>query len=337
MAEPVFENLLALARLPWFDVHDGRLVLSDRSVGPVIDMHTHIALAYLRPLRVDLYRTTPQTEHYLPACCPIDFGVYQNKNIRPEALTAMKRDLVLGSLSSGGMRASHTVPNLVREMDELGVVRSVLLPIDLPYISRNAAHALEAARRESKLVSFGSVHPIVDRVPLRLDEQAHAGARGVKVHPAVQLISPDHPRAMALYRSCAERNLPVLWHCGPVGIELQSGRRRSQVALYEKPIAEHPRTRFVLGHAGALQMEQALDLACRYPNVWMELSGQSLANVRTILARADPGRVVYGSDWPFYHQAIGIAKVLLATEGRPDLRAKVLHRNAATLLGMTVG
>ena len=234
-------------------------------------------------MRVDLHRQTPHTEHYLPDCCAIDFEVYQNKNFTPDALHALKRDLTLGSLGRGGMRATHTVPNLVREMDELGIAQSVLLPIELPYISRNAAHALEAARRQPRLVPFGSVHPIVDRVGERLDDQAHGGARGVKMHPAVQLMAPNHPRAMALYRQCGERDLPVLWHCGPVGIELQSGRRRSQVSLYEEPIASHPRTRFVLGHAGALQMEQALDLACRYPNVWLELSGQSLSNVRTIL------------------------------------------------------
>jgi predicted TIM-barrel fold metal-dependent hydrolase len=329
-----FANRLDLARLPWFDEHGGRLVVSDRTVGPVIDMHSHIALAYLLPMRVDLDRATPHTEHYLPACCPIDFEGYQNRNFTPEALGALKRDLTLGSLRRGGMRATHTVPNLVREMDELGIAHSVLLPIDLPYISRNAAHALDAARRQPRLISFGSVHPIVDRVGERLDDQAHSGARGVKMHPAVQLMAPNHPRAMALYRQCGERNLPVLWHCGPVGIELESGRRRSQVALYEQPIATNPRTRFVLGHAGALQMEQALDLCCRYPNVWLELSGQSLSNVRTILDRADPERVVYGSDWPFYHQAIGIAKVLLATEGREHLRRQVLHDNAAALVGI---
>lgn len=309
-------------------------MLADEGVGPIIDLHAHVALAYLLPLRVELTRATPATAHYLPACCPIDFEVYQNRNFTPQALRDLTRDLTLGSLRRGGMRATHTAANLVREMDELGIAHAVLLPIDLPWISRNAAHALAAAAREPRLISFGSVHPIVDRVGERLDEQAHAGARGVKMHPAVQLMAPNHPRARALFRQCGDRDLPVLLHCGPVGIELASGRRRSQVALYEQAIAEQPRTRFVLGHAGALQMEAALDLACRYPNVWLELSGQSLANVRAILARADPKRVVYGSDWPFYHQAIGIAKVLLATEGQPDLRAAVLHRNARALLGL---
>ncbi|MFN8545054.1 MAG: amidohydrolase family protein [Candidatus Binatia bacterium] len=332
-----FANLLDLARLPWFAVQDGRLVLSDRSVGPVIDVHTHLALAYLRPMALDLYRESAATDHYLPACCRIDLDVYQNRNFTPERLVAMKRDLTLGSLRASGMRATHTVPNLVREMGDVGIARSVLLPIDFPCLSDNAGHALEAARREPRLLAFGSVHPLSTRMAERLDEQAHRGARGVKVHPAVQMIRPDHPRAMRLYRLCGERRLPVLWHCGPVGIELAAGRRRSQVALYERPLAEHPGTTFVLGHAGALQVEHALALAHRYPNAWLDLSCQSLPAIRAILDRADPDRIVHGSDWPFYPQAIGIAKVLLATEGRPALRSKVLCRNAARLLGLEAG
>jgi len=44
--------------------------------------------------------------------------------------------------------------------------------------------------------------------------------------------------------------------------------------------------------------------------------------------------VVYGSDWPFYPQAIGIAKVLIATEGDERRRRAVLHDNAARILGL---
>ena len=41
-----------------------------------------------------------------------------------------------------------------------------------------------------------------------------------------------------------------------------------------------------------------------------------------------------GSDWPFYHQATGLAKALLATEGDPALRRRVLYDNAASLFGL---
>jgi predicted TIM-barrel fold metal-dependent hydrolase len=82
-------------------------------------------------------------------------------------------------------------------------------------------------------------------------------------------------------------------------------------------------------------MEEALALAKEHESVWLELSSQSLSNVRKILDEAPPDRIVFGSDWPFYHQGIGIAKVLMVTEDRKDLRSKVLHDNAARLLART--
>lgn len=330
-----FSNLLDLARLPWFEVRDGdRLALKDRSVGPVIDMHTHLALSFVRKNQVDLNRQTPETQHYLPCCCALDLDVYMNENYTPEQLSTLKTDLTLKSVTAGGMRATHTAPNLMREMDELGIERSVLLAIDFPYLSSNARNWLEATRTTERLIVYGSVHPYQPHRGVHLDEQAHLGARGIKLHPNVQSFRPDDRRAMGMYRMCADRNLPVLWHCGPVGIEPRLGRYLTQVRFYEQPIATNPRTRFVLGHAGGRQMDEALRLQQKYPNVYLELSSQSLTEVRRIIQEADPDRVVYGTDWPFYHQAPALAKVLLATEERKELRHRVLYGNAARLLGI---
>jgi predicted TIM-barrel fold metal-dependent hydrolase len=66
--------------------------------------------------------------------------------------------------------------------------------------------------------------------------------------------------------------------------------------------------------------------------VWLETASQSLSGVRTIVERADTSRVLMGSDWPFYHQAISLAKVLIATEGKPELRHAILWGNAQRLL-----
>lgn len=330
----VFESLLDLARLPWFSGETGRLVVSDSTIGPIIDVHTHLALAYVRPMQLDLYKEHDETQHYLPSCCRFDLDVYINKNFTPEHLTALNRDLTLGSLTRGGMRATHTVPNLAREMDELGVIKSIILPIDFPYISKNHEYAAHAAKSDDHMMAFGSVHPYAPRMNEALDAQAHAGALGVKVHPNVQCVRPDDPRARKLYRECGARGLPILIHCGPVGIEPALGRYLTQVKWYERGIAENPRTTFILGHAGALQFDEALALQKKYPNVWLETSSQSLSNLRAIVDRADPDRIAFGSDWPFYHQAIPLAKVLIATENKPEARAKILYRNAARMLGL---
>jgi predicted TIM-barrel fold metal-dependent hydrolase len=333
-----FEGLLDLARLPYFEVKDGELVLADSKFGPAIDVHTHLSLTFLIKQRVDLRLETEKVAHYLPEGRPIDFEVYQNRNLSDDDRAALEHDLGLNSLRTEGMRKTHTIPNLLREMRRVGVRASVLLPIEWPVLSRNAETWLDASRgseaddKREGVVCFGSVHPFDRHMEQRLDAQKAMGARGVKIHPAVQLVRPDHDRAMRVYRACGARDLPVLIHCGPVDIEGALGRKLSQLRNYERAVAECPETTFFLGHAGAMQMEEALRLAKRYPNVVLEMSGQSLPNVRRILDEAPPDRVVYGSDWPFYHQAIGIAKVLMATEGDEAARARVLHDNAARIL-----
>lgn len=333
LATARFESVLDLARLPYFEARGGRLRLADPALGPAIDVHTHLALAYGPRARVDLLRATEETEHYLPARGPIDFDVYMNRNFASRDLARMKRDLTLMSFTAGGMRATHTAPNLEREMADLGIECAVLLPIDFPFLSANARRYLEIAAARRALVSFGSVHPYARNLARALDAQVAAGARGVKVHPAVQFVGPDAPRALRLFRLAGARRLPIFFHCGPVGIETWLGRRLTQVARYERALAECPGTTFVLGHSGALQMEEALALAARHANAWLEISSQSLGNVRRIVAEADPSRVVFGTDWPFYHQAIQLAKALIATEGAPALRRRVLFDNAARLLG----
>lgn len=329
-----------LAVLPWFERRpDGRLARIDDE-GPAVDCHTHLAMALGgagRALRAD---RTGGCSHYLPMDLPLDLDIYVNRNIPPAGLARMKRDLSLGALWPGAPCVTHSPGNLLAEMAPLGVVASVLLPVDAPWPNRRAAEFLDVARRRPGLLSFGSVHPFAPDPARRLDDQLALGARGVKLHPAVQCFPPDHDRAKAVYDLCAERRLPVLWHCGPVGIEPRLGRAMCQVKHYWRAVAERPGATFVLGHSGALQMLQALDLCKSYDNVWLELSCQSVSNVRRILDEAPPDRIVLGSDWPWYHLAVPLAKLFIATEDLPPrrrraVRRRVLRDNAIALLGLT--
>jgi predicted TIM-barrel fold metal-dependent hydrolase len=334
-----FDSVLDLARLPWFEVQGGnRLVLAADAadeVGPVIDVHTHLAMGFFRKLRVDLHAQTPTTAYYLPLTQPVDLDAYSNTNLDAAAMFAMKADVSVLGLTGVGMRTTHTAPNLVRDMDALGIVSSVVLPFDLPVGARNADHLLDVVRRYPELVPFGSVHPYDRDVDTRLSRQQAAGARGVKLHPNGQFIFPDNPRTVHLCGRCGAHGLPVLFHCGPVGIEPAAARRRSQVARYERAIAEHPETTFVLGHSGALQHDEAIRFADRYPNTWFDLSCLGLEALREVLDTVPSDRVLYGTDWPFYHQALTLARVLIATEGDPALRRSVLHDNAVRLLALS--
>lgn len=329
-----YDSHYHLAALPWFERRDGRLVLADRSLGPILDVHGHLALTYGRRRSVDLLAAPGDTEHYLPLDAAIDLDVYANRNFTDEHLARVRTDLGLRTITNGGMRRTHTIPNLAREMEELGVAVSALLPIEMPALSWNAETWLEAARGRDDVLCFGSAHPFERKPVERLGRQKDSGARGVKIHPSVQLVPPDHARAQTVYRGCADLGLPVLWHCGPVDIETRAGRWCAQLKHYWRAVHENPRTTFVLGHSGALQMELGLELAQRYDNVWLELSSQSVGNVRRIITEGPTDRIMFGSDWPFYHQALPLAKVLLATQDREELRHPILWGNAARLFGL---
>jgi hypothetical protein len=328
-SETRFPDHYALARLPYFQLVDGRLRL-DPALGPAIDVHTHLALDFVTG-DVDLKAAHERVEHYLDLLRPIDLDVYINKNFDAADLRKMERDLTLLSFTSRGMRRTHTAPNLAREMTELAIETSVLLAIDLPYLSRNSERWVEAARAHDGLICFGSVHPFQPSIEGRLDQLLALGVRGIKMHPAVQNVPPDHPRTLRLVRACGDRGLPVFFHCGPVEIETWLGRRFSQVRRYERAIAENPQTTIILGHSGALQMDEAIGFANRYPNVWLETASQSLGNQRRLVVEAPSDRLLMGSDWPFYHQATTLAKALIASEGEPKIRAALLRDNARRL------
>jgi predicted TIM-barrel fold metal-dependent hydrolase len=333
-----FESTLDLARLPWFEVRGGsRLAVRQDArdeVGPVIDMHTHLALGYLRRLRIDLHAETPAVAYYLPLSLPVDLDLYSNRNLDAAAMFAMKADVSVLGLTGQGMRTTHTAPNLVRDLRALGIRHAVVLPFDLPFGARNAEALLDAARRYPELLPFGSVHPFDRDAERRLVDQRATGAQGIKLHPNGQFIAPDHPRTVTLCGRCGAHGLPVLFHCGPVGIEPAAARRRCQVSRYERTVAENPETTFVLGHSGALQYEEAIRFAERYPNTFFELSCLGLPALRQVLDTVPTDRVLYGTDWPFYHQGLTLARVLIATEGDRALRRAVLHDNAAKLMGL---
>jgi predicted TIM-barrel fold metal-dependent hydrolase len=332
-----FDRLEHLARLPWFEVEGTRLVLADRGVGPVIDMHAHYALPTLWPTKIDLDapRTeTGDTQLLLRCCDRHDLEVYANANFGEVGVRRLKRELVLGGATGRGARATHTIANHAADCADMGVTHSAILAVDVGIPTRHLADSVAAAQRSGIATAFASVHPRKRRPKEKLEEQLHAGARGLKLHPQLQLFAPTAPEARRLYTLAASERIPVLWHCGPVGIELEKARPFVQVAGYEAALEAHPDTTFVLGHAGAMQCDVAIGLQRRHANAYLEVSCISLPQMRQVVAEADPDRIVFGTDWPFYHHALPLAKVLIATEGQPALRRKILHDNAARLLGL---
>jgi predicted TIM-barrel fold metal-dependent hydrolase len=176
------------------------------------------------------------------------------------------------------------------------------------------------------------VHPRDPNALESLRAQVARGASALKLHPAVQRFYPDTPELEPIYAECGKIGLPVFFHGGRAGIEPEYTHRYTLIRHYEGAVAAHPEVRFVLGHAGARDVADAIPFAQKHRNVWVDIHGQGVSVLRELIDRVGAHRLLFGSDWPFYHLGASLAKVLIVTEGSPEARSAILHGNAASLL-----
>jgi hypothetical protein len=339
----VFRGYRGLAELPWFELDPaGRLRLA-AEIPPTFDVHAHLGIGVLLAPRVDLARRSERVLHLLDCDAtdpgsPLDLDVYINGNFSAEELRDLEwelaRQLVLGSRKA----RTHTIPNLLDEMDAVGVAKAALLPIafGLPFrddLTGQWRDAVEAAGAGSRLLACASVHPRNPERLVRLREFAARGARAVKLHPAAQRFAASDAGAMEIYAECERLDLPVFFHAGRAGIEPEAALSYNLVRHLDAAIASFPRVRFALGHAGARDVAEAIPLARRHANVWLDTHGQGVTQLAEILEALGPERLLFGSDWPWYHQAASLAKVLIVTEGKPEARDAWLRGNAERFFG----
>ncbi len=337
-----FRGYAGLAELPWFELDEaGRLVVVDRSLPRGIDLHTHLGMAALFAPAPDLWARSEEVR-YLLDCdgrspdegpCELDLDVYMNDNFTPQGLRRLRiealRQLTIGSAAA----RTHTIPNLVAELDRMGFERACVLPIDFGLLFRSDTatrfiDAVAGSDAESRLILGGSVHPRDgDAIP-RLRDQVHRGARILKLHPEMQRFYPSEPAAMELYAECERIGVPVLFHCGRSGIEPDRIRGFALPRHFEEAIEAHPRLPIILGHGGARDHPEALQLASRHPHVSLGIASLGATAVLDTLRSLGPERLVFGSDWAFYPIATALAKLLLATRKEPAFREPVLRGNA---------
>lgn len=338
-----YRGYRGLAELPWFAIDErGRLVCTAEDLPPAIDVHAHFGMSLLFAPEIDLQARPPRVRHLLDCDaedpgCDLDLDVYMNANFTPAALRALRIGALAQITWGNAAAATQTLPALLDEMDATRVGEALVLPIafGLPFgddLTERWMAAIAEAGAGDRLLSGASVHP---RDPDRIEKlQRHAarGARAVKLHPAAQRFFPDSPEAMEIYAECGRLGLPVIFHAGRAGIEPSYTYQYTVMRNYEPMLMRFPEVDFVLGHAGARDVADAIPLARGYPNAWLGIHGQGVTRLDELIERVGADRLLFGSDWPFYHLAGTLAKVLIVTEKRPDARNAILRDNAERLL-----
>ncbi len=347
-ANRTYAGLRSLAELPYFECTDGGLLkLTVDGLDGGIDGHTHFATNALSGPKPDLLLRHPETRYYLNVNNPIRMDNYMGQNNTEQDLKDMIESL-LGQLTPEGSAwtKTHTIPNLIAEMDLLHIDKAVILPIayGLPYgddMTEWYMDSIEKSAHKDRFIICGSVKPTLPDAVEKVKQLKLKGVKGIKVHPNMALFTPNDRLAWAFYEECSLLGLPLLLHCGMVGKESPEAAtaygytgRHADVANFVEPVAAFPRLRFVLCHSGALQNELAIDIARHNKNVWMDIQGQSVDNIKTMIRELGTERLMFGSDWPFFAEASLLARLLLATEKDKTVRKMIFSENAARFWGL---
>ncbi|GAB6144782.1 amidohydrolase family protein [Desulfocicer niacini] len=173
--------------------------------------------------------------------------------------------------------------NIVEEMDEAGVDKTVIFPVDYGLLfgeapihafDQNKLYADAAKRHEGRLIPFMAIDP---RRPgaLKHCEQAYQewGMKGFKLHAGVGYM-PDDPCCYWVYEKAAEWNIPIMVHTGGAPNSVPALRWEcSRPAYFASAAARFPETDFIFAHCGDVAWwQEAITAAVWLPNVYVDLS-----------------------------------------------------------------
>lgn len=154
----------------------------------------------------------------------------------------------------------------------------------------------------------------------------HPKFLGLKLHPLIDGYLPNDPSVHPMIELIVERDLPVLIHCGHPIFTLPWSIEELAVSF--------PAAKIVIGHMGhgnVVYINGSIDVALRNPNVYLETSGMPMhTKIREAYERVGETRVLFGTDVPFHHPVVEIAKVQVS--GLPPAAVeRVLCKNARLL------
>jgi len=210
-----------------------------------------------------------------------------------------------------------TVERLIREMDEAGIDKTVILALDYEFAFKgdvtfrdyNDYVANILKEYPDRFIGFCGIDPRRGKAAIRELERCveELGFRGVKLWPLTGFY-PDDPQFYPFYERVEELGVPILCHTGmgPPKTYLKYNR-----PVYIDRIAvDFPGIKFQMAHIGNPWMSEAIAVAAKNPNVYFDISMWEvsfklapLAFYQTLIEAkmtCGVGKILFGSDWPLF-------------------------------------
>jgi predicted TIM-barrel fold metal-dependent hydrolase len=183
------------------------------------------------------------------------------------------------------------------------------------YLQANRQVARIVNAHPERFYGFAFVHPLLDQKQIfALIQEAvtKLGFVGMKVHRY------DARITRAICEAAAVFHLPVLYDV------------MGEVSTVRLLAEEYPQVNFIIPHLGSFADDwkaQAafIDILARYPNIYTDTSGiRRFDLLEEAVKRAGAQKILFGSDGPWLHPGVELAKVHLL--GLPSQQEKLILR-----------
>lgn len=240
-------------------------------------------------------------------------------------------------------KRGESIADFLNAMDDNGIDKAVLLPLapDAEGLRDSNDYIRDVVREHpDRLIGFASVVPYLPKADDLLRRYIEDyGFKGLKLHPPIQHFAANDPRITPVVTACAELDIPILMHTGPIFM-------REAVTAYGDPMLvddlamRNPDATIVMAHGDPLGPDTAI--AAKHPRVYIDTA---LRFAR--IARLIPGvgedmvdwmrtdeKVIFGSDahptrtWRFAYNLEPIRAMNVPEE----TKRKILGGTAAKLL-----
>jgi hypothetical protein len=229
-----------------------------------------------------------------------------------------------------GHEYQQTEDNLLHEMDTYQVDQAVVCPVDrcIAVDNREGNDTILAAvrRHPDRLYAFATANPWYgQRAVAELRRALGAGARGIKLHPALQGFLLCDELVYPIVELAAELGVPIFFHTGTPAFA--QPMQLSELAM------RFPNVKFIMGHMGSTDFKlEAVDVGVLSSNIYLDTSWILPELVTKAVAAVGADRVLFGSDSPLSTLRIEMG-ARRATRWSDAERAKVMGESMLRLLG----
>lgn len=237
----------------------------------------------------------------------------------------------------------QTLPEVVEELDRHNVVKAVITGRDCETTygakSNNPSVIEFVSKYPHKFIGFAGADPHKGMRAVKELKTAVAehGLRGAAIDPYLAQIYVNDAKYYPIYAKCCELDIPLVITTGPASLVPNSVIDHVAPRYIDFVARDFPELKIVVSHGGYPWVNEMIIIAQRNQNVYLELSEYEffpmaeayMQAVNTIIS----DKVLFASAHPFvdFRDALKNYEKLPLN---PEVREKVMSKNAAKLLGI---